>query len=416
MGLYDDIISNNTLSREQKAEAIKQRGAEELAQIEAEKRKNMRDIWTKGAAGAALMGASMLPVFNVPYVGTGIGGAMFSAGDSIAKGEKLKDITKNAGTGFLIGETVGAVPYVGKLASKTKTGQAVAKQTSNLFQKIAEKPIVQKAEDVLMTDIKAFNPNKQTAFHGSPADFNKFSNDAIGTGEGVQAHGMGHYTALDKNIADNRYRKRLLRTVEEREVDSKYKPLFDEEQKIFDAKSRELYNLRFKDNKLSEEEYQKGIDEASKKTYEILDEWHNAINNIDKTKATKETGQLYKLSVPKDDVMLREGASFAEQPKFVQDAIEKELKKQIGTFNYSGEELERLRNLIIHNNPENLGQYGVKGISYNGGIDGEARVIFNPDDIDIVRKYYNQPNLWQYITGKNNIGTDANILYNSIRQ
>ena len=59
---------------------------------------------------------------------------------------------------------------------------------------------------------------------------------------------------------------------------------------------------------------------------------------------------------------------------------------------------------------------GIKGISYNGGIDGEARVIFNPDDIDIVRKYYNQPNLWQYITGKNNIGTDANILYNSIKQ
>lgn len=30
---------------------------------------------------------------------------------------------------------------------------------------------------------------------------------------------------------------------------------------------------------------------------------------------------------------------------------------------------------------------------------GEARVIFNPDDIEIVRKYYNQPDLYDYIRG-----------------
>lgn len=58
-----------------------------------------------------------------------------------------------------------------------------------------------------MTDIRAFDPNKQTAYHGSPYDFSKFSNEAIGTGEGAQAHGLGHYTALDKNVADTRYRK-----------------------------------------------------------------------------------------------------------------------------------------------------------------------------------------------------------------
>ena len=33
---------------------------------------------------------------------------------------------------------------------------------------------------------------------------------------------------------------------------------------------------------------------------------------------------------------------------------------------------------------------GIKGISYNGGIDGEANVIFNPDDIDII-PYYDNP-------------------------
>ena len=37
-----------------------------------------------------------------------------------------------------------------------------------------------------------------------------------------------------------------------------------------------------------------------------------------------------------------------------------------------------------------LGNKGIKGISYNGGIDGEANVIFNPDDIDII-PYYDNP-------------------------
>jgi hypothetical protein len=49
---------------------------------------------------------------------------------------------------------------------------------------------------------------------------------------------------------------------------------------------------------------------------------------------------------------------------------------------------------------------GIKGISYNGGIDGEANVIFNPDDIEIVRKYYNQPSLYDFLIKKApNMGT-----------
>ena len=38
-----------------------------------------------------------------------------------------------------------------------------------------------------------------------------------------------------------------------------------------------------------------------------------------------------------------------------------------------------------------IGIIGHKEVpSYNGGIDGEARVIFNPDDIDII-PYYDNP-------------------------
>ena len=181
------------------------------------KNQHLKDLARVGV-GALVSGASALPIFNIPYVGTGLGGALFETGNAIMQGKNAKDIAKDAGKGFVIGETVGAIPYVGKVAGKTKAGQAVANQASNFANRIAETKIGQKVaeiapkvEDVLMTDIKAFNPFKQTqtAYHGSPADFNKFSNEAIGSGEGNQVHGYGHYVAKNKNIADERYRKRL---------------------------------------------------------------------------------------------------------------------------------------------------------------------------------------------------------------
>ena len=92
--IYKDIMTNNNLSREQKAQAIKERGEAERKQIDADKNKQLRNIWSRGAVAATLEGASMLPIFNIPYVGTGIGGALFGAGDAINQGKKFKDILK----------------------------------------------------------------------------------------------------------------------------------------------------------------------------------------------------------------------------------------------------------------------------------------------------------------------------------
>lgn len=47
------------------------------------------------------------------------------------------------------------------------------------------------------------------AWHASPHKFNKFSDKAIGTGEGVQAFGMGHYSGENINALDAQYRKHL---------------------------------------------------------------------------------------------------------------------------------------------------------------------------------------------------------------
>ena len=63
-------------------------------------------------------------------------------------------------------------------------------------------------------------------------------------------------------------------------------------------------------------------------------------------------------------------------------------------FDYGGSHKDIYTNLAKRLGNEEtsslLNQHGIKGISYNGGIDGEANVIFNPDDIDII-PYYDNP-------------------------
>ena len=46
------------------------------------------------------------------------------------------------------------------------------------------------------------------AYHGSPHGFDQFSDKAIGTGEGAQAYGYGHYLAENEGVAQG-YRKKL---------------------------------------------------------------------------------------------------------------------------------------------------------------------------------------------------------------
>ena len=459
----------------------------EIARIQAEYEAKNREIdkqhlqaMGRIGLGSLLTGASALPIFNIPYVGTGLGGALYELGQGIAEGDKMPELAKRTGQGFAVGETVGAIPYVGKFAGKTKAGQAVGNQASKLYnyladtkvgQKVAE--IAPKVEDALMTDIKAYNPFKktQTAYHGSPYDFNKFSNEAIGTGEGAQAHGMGHYSALDKDIADTRYREGVLAQkggtkwlLDGKELPKDwvypngyssgfYAPALYREieqdgiEKTLQKVQNELSN---KINEVAkfEKMYDKGtieeIPQLSNKYDYLLSEvksFNSQIdflkNNLGK-KITKDEGQLYKLSIPKDDVMLREDYSYNKQPQKVKKALDDILNKQLkekniknlgidtqtspGTIErtlhtykyYPGTDAGHIYDIINNNNnaTEIFNNAGIKGISYNGGIDGEARVIFNPNDIEIVRKYYNQPSLGEMLVKKApNAGATSNYLY-----
>lgn len=113
-------------------------------EIEKDHFKNMARI----GLGTVLSGASAHPVFNIPYIGTGIGGAMYDLGQGIVEGDKINDLVKRAAMGFAIGETAGAIPYVGKLAGKTKAGQAIGEAVEKAGEKFAQS----KAYDVLMSE------------------------------------------------------------------------------------------------------------------------------------------------------------------------------------------------------------------------------------------------------------------------
>lgn len=472
-----------------------------------------RDNINRGWLGTGLSAASMHPIFNIPYVGTGLGGAMYDLGQGITEGDTADELWDRTKRGFAIGESVGAIPYVGKLAGKTKAGQVVGSAFNNAGEKFANT----KLYDALMTDIKGFNPNKQIAYHGSPYDFNKFSNEAIGTGEGAQAHGYGHYAALDKDTAEA-YAKNLSEGNKVIEYNGKiyksnaeFKPNEYNYKMLSDVKTDGLEAAKnfYKDQeqwareklaKSNDKKWWEDTVKAAEGTNRLLDTVNpNLISDI-----RPDTGQLYKLSIPKDDVMWREGLEPHNQPKKVQEIYDKVYKQdaakidekyntqidnwknaQINAWNKLSDyklgdkskyaknllqaELSEDKNLIdkawndyqknigfnnnfdpnevYHykrdiqdhifdlntkkeqekfwelgrggytdfNDPQNVKKWsnaGIKGISYNGGIDGEARVIFNPDDIDIVRKYYNQPNLYEQLTGKQNTGALVDALFN----
>lgn len=153
--------------------------------------------------GSVLSGASAHPVFNIPYIGTGLGGALYELGQGITEGDKLPELAKRTGAGFAIGETVGAIPYVGKGANKLSGGKIGNAFTAGI-EKLASTPLGQKVteiapkvEDLLMTDITG---KLRKGYHGTKykGNIEKFDENLIGTNTGNEGYsGRGFYFSTD---------------------------------------------------------------------------------------------------------------------------------------------------------------------------------------------------------------------------
>ena len=282
----------------------------------------------------------------------------------------------------------------------------------------------------------------QSAWHGSPHDFDTFDLGAIGTGEGNQVHGWGLYFAKDKKVSDL-YRRELslIHDVDKGtlfKVDvPDTKAMIDEQQSLNILSKETKQNLNAAINALPEQEKEvfineytnsplfnhyakKEIDELGSKfeqldnEYRLLkDEYLDKFLKEDLNKITQRN--LNRLS-EKYNIDLK---ALKENPNSIKD-----IKNQLDTmwFNafkefgitkqryrdtYWGKYKKDFSSLLNDSGingrdfylalskalgsakqaSEHLNKYGVKGITYVGEQDGRCYVVFDDKAIKVIEKY-----------------------------
>lgn len=335
----------------------------------------------------------------------------------------------------------------------------------------------------------------QAAYAGSRVDYDQPSLEAIGSGEGNQAHGWGLYYALNPEIAE-RYRQAFTGDYTER-VDYKGKDIPLDYSLSYDQKENAIYNVRLqmfnnnfdskaaiasliKSERYNLETYEKSLQDLETQTEEKLVNHYKrrieATKNLIKIYESlnpadfkkHEYGQVHQVDVPEMDVLLDEQKTFDQQTPFVQEAVKKAIKEaglddefnlttkddfisivkskvgneaaDIMSDIYDGEvvyEKDKDNSLLdnawsrwnefesthdtkgfdpndvykyIRNKPtggeiyralaeyhqsdkdasQMLEKYGIKGITYDGRQDGRCFVIFNPKDVKVLRKKFDE--------------------------
>ncbi len=257
----------------------------------------------------------------------------------------------------------------------------------------------------------------QSAWHGGPHTFDKFSMDKVGTGEGVQSFGHGLYFAGSKDVA-KWYRDKLSRVNTTLVVDGK---AYDNSQQMFsdaDKVDRLIYDAyngagkgyRDKKNVLAE---LKSREKSAFKEWKPI--FKEAIEKLksDAVQIEADKGRLYKVELaPKEDEYLLWGKSFSEQSPVVQKALlalRKNTELPLGVDEsgkgegYTGEQIynqlwtDKIRNdkkaepakEKLRQTSEYLHSLGIRGIKYLDGTsrsEGEGAhnyVIFNDNDVKI---------------------------------
>jgi len=235
----------------------------------------------------------------------------------------------------------------------------------------------------------------QTAYHGSPYRFNQFSTDAIGTGEGAQTHGWGIYFAQNKGVAiDYRTREGRVGVYYKGKNMEELRSMLERTEQYDRAALVEDFMIKMDDSALDTDMYSKKDIAWFKRS--ILP-------------FVTQEGSLIKAEIPENDVLLDEQKTLAEQPQKVQDALKQipyltdevnletadggdiygaivnhfaaELDGQYDDLNSKNNEAQKRASLFLNS-------LGVKGIAYNGGMDGRCYVVFDDKAIDILNQYY----------------------------
>ena len=291
----------------------------------------------------------------------------------------------------------------------------------------------------------------QSAWHGSPHDFDTFDLGAIGTGEGNQAHGWGLYFAKDKKVS--KLYKEVLSEAQGSNKSSLFKveipnetELLPEQYPISGYSRYVRDSLKNGLHKMSEEQlerftsllikYHKGSiigDEWTNKYTHFMDvgyiisELHNknkTINDINKIKKRNIDRFLKSVGIDEniDTIAGNEELLEAVYKKFRYDLYsqyekEKQLEREreekaisnvktdvygaLEKTNIDGKQLYSFLSHALSNDEhfnlhnvknakkasEFLNSIGIKGIYYDGEQDGRCYVVFDDKAIKVIEKY-----------------------------
>lgn len=261
------------------------------------------------------------------------------------------------------------------------------------------------------------NPLYQSAFAGSRVDYDTPSLEAIGTGEGAQAHGWGLYYALSRDVAEG-YRKKFIKNIKEIELEGKvYKSNTAEAFAYFD------YILSNKDIASLLDSYRQ-----LRELYKEDSNWGNELNELNKKekfikenkdkldhiKEIKYKGQVHEVDLPENPYLLDEDTAVWQQSEIVKDGISNLVDKlsdeQVGQLQVGQYDVAEKREILKSNLQSETGRklyktltnvlgskqaasemlesVGIKGITYDGNQDGRCFVIFNPADVKVIQKFY----------------------------
>lgn len=301
-----------------------------------------------------------------------------------------------------------------------------------IVQKLRERGIT---DEMLEKFLAGAGPRFAAAWHGTPHDFDRFTTEKIGTGEGAQAYGYGLYFASSKEVAEW-YRDKLTSFVARISVSGKSIGKFNGGDYKLDGKIAKLLEKKdrsrqqdiesvvsqFRKSGFDWDKTREGLDELTgyfkERALSVFDEVKSAVSA-----SVDNKGRLYHVELaPKDDEWLLWDKPLSEQSEKVRAALGKSGMSTLQgegfqwKRNPSGETIYRM--IAASKLAEEMGvpeeyrevfefgqrggaeaaskylhSLGIRGIKY---LDGSSRgkgdgaynyVIFNENDVEIVSKF-----------------------------
>lgn len=270
-------------------------------------------------------------------------------------------------------------------------------------------------EDSISLEKKEVNKSYyQSAFAGSRVDYDRPSLEAIGSGEGNQAHGWGLYYALNRDVAEKYKYAFTVGFQSTEDYVNKRKEYYTRIRKFAQEQVKFL-----QENKKPDEIYfgDETVAQAIKRLTEAQKLHTKRLQELSAIDVNKPLGQVHEVDIPENPYLLDEQKPFSEQSDIVKKGIIDTLnsmnlsdkqkamfKDNIENRRDTGKEIYEELTIAMaksrgaglqYSSKENmpfvskaLSENGVKGITYYGREDGRCFVIFNPKDVKVIQKFY----------------------------